>query len=147
MNLRLVFLSVAHALSCLDPDGKAVPWFIALKSPKKIEAPPVPGESYVYFDATHRTVKFQPNGINDNSPVTWTIDQLNADAEVSYVIFKYFLRSDDLPGEVSNKGTEAHMKGILAVQGSEAFYLVHSIPEFPEAVNGTGNSLHSQPYR
>ena len=89
MWFALFTMSLAAGLSCLDASGRPMGCFSILKSPKKSQAPPEPGQGYLYFSPlSSNKLEFQKDSINQASPLTKTVNQLNTDRSLSYVIFK-----------------------------------------------------------
>jgi len=131
------------ATSCLDESGKAVDWYFIYKLPD--------GFRYAYRDANTKSsdIALQPlsdrflnmttglalgdtlhqvyqnkTGLayvlyNDEGPPHTTIETVNRDSQVLAV------------GNVSEDET-AHAKGVLAFDGTSGFWLIHSVPKFPD---------------
>jgi len=115
--LLLIFFDVSLCgLSCLNSDQDPVDSFAALKNPD--------GYKYnVYSDGT-----FQDGGSLDKAtgPIGNTLKSLYSCSNCAYVLY-----NDESPdGKVEE--SRAHMKGVLAFNGDSGFWLVHSVPNFPE---------------
>jgi len=142
--LLLAHLWVAStALSCLDNDGKSVTWAFTYKFPN--------GFDIAYFDAGDRggstsyLKKFDRSLDDTTNPVSLirTLRQLasstdetevqpilNASESASSV---QYLLYNDQPDDASPSSSYGHTKGVLAMQGSDAIWIVHSTPHFPSA--------------
>lgn len=126
-------------LQCLDPDGKAVDWWIIVKAAN--------GHQFAYFDARmdklgNKRLTVSPTMINAvSSPVARTLRQIYEDTNKmsSYGWAQY---SDQAP-DGSTSTYYAHSKGTVAFGGTGGFWLIHSVPSFP--VGFTTNSAFAYP--
>ena len=58
-----------------------------IKIPKTVKGS-LEGEGYVYMDEYNLSPTFSDSSINIDSPLTHTVDQLNLDTDISYVLYK-----------------------------------------------------------
>jgi Deoxyribonuclease II len=89
--MALILLSLfvgTSSLSCLDASQNSHDYVIMIKAPQVAAVPPQPGKSYLYIDPDHMDYKFEAKALNDSSPLTYTLNQLNLDPSISYVMFK-----------------------------------------------------------
>jgi len=125
MVLTLAFLllgivsSSFASLSCLDGNGSPIDWFVALKQPN--------GYDYQLFNGS----SFQAAGSLETAsgPVGLTLKTLyGCGTSCAYAMY-----NDESPdGKVSD--SRAHMKGVIAFDGKSGFWLVHSVPKYPNFV-------------
>ena len=144
------FVSVRAGIQCLDALGHPTDSWTIIKAPKT-------GDKYLY--ATQSEALYAPSDILCNRTSTMsdcsdqnqfvigsdlnsttrgalahTLQQLWAEG-ASYVLF-----NDEPPGSTSYNFTVGHTKGILATDGETGFYLVHSLPKFPQGPAHSGQA-------
>lgn len=126
---------LAHAFSCLDEDGQFVDSWAAFKANNGAD---------VYFHDASTGPTFaagQPMNASTGSIIS-TISQLYGSLGASYA---YALYNDETPsGSVSS--ARAHSKGVLLFNGQQGFWLVHSFPKWPAAVEDGYSGLPSERY-
>lgn len=139
--LLLTFPAGAKTLSCLDEDGKPVDWWIVLKLDD--------GFRYLYRDANSqgRWFDMPKDGLDapdGHHALALTLNALYTSTPnhpVGYLIYNDQALSK--PKE-NSKAARAHAKGVVAFDHSQGFWLIHSIPQFPNAVSsGTYTGLPS----
>lgn len=104
--IAISLVSTAEHPSCLDPKGKPVDWFIALKLPR--------GTEYSYCDSNSCTkLKSEGNELNDinNSPLLRTLAQSEKVGEGSSLGSLFW--NDQPPGSDASL-SYAHSKGFMA---------------------------------
>jgi deoxyribonuclease-2 len=115
-----VQLLAVNALSCLDEDGKAVDYWVALKHPN--------GGEYDYFDEFSSAFKKGDGDLTtkNTGSIGNTFGQVydNPD-EIAYIMY-----NDEDPQSKSH-ASRAHSKGVAAFDSKQGFWVVHSIPRFP----------------
>ena len=136
-----VFL-VAAELTCKDQDGNPVDWFAVLKIPyqKELSEPLNTGFSYAYISGK----PLKGKGGEDTS--AWklskvlttdkdsifgrTLAPLHADPKK----YTHIMYNDAPPhaSGVKESGSRAHAKGVLAMDKDTGFWLIHSVPNFPQ---------------
>ena len=143
--LLLAMLPLAYGkLSCLNNNLDAVAWYAAMKVPHKFLAsytdPTVDNESLgVYPGHLINTTK---------SSIGGTIDQVFQNKDVAFVAWNDECPSNSLVKQKKSTSNHsfrsahyrrrrlleesAHSKGIIAWDGSSGFWLVHSVPKFPD---------------
>lgn len=130
LNLqRPVFSSVA----CIGENGHPVDWFIVYKLPRiKHSADPylANGVGYIYMDSSSYRFKMPSKSINStNSTVGYTLQQIYISYQRSGDIAFLMYNDEDASGrEFLSK---AHSKGVLGLDTTSGFWLVHSVPKFP----------------
>lgn len=119
----LVLQCSASRFSCLDQHGAEVDWFAALKAPG--------GYSYYGYDGTGFTDKYNLQTMN--GPVGQTLQSVYQ-CQQGNSSCGYALYNDESPDNKEHDGN-AHMKGVVAFDGSQAVWLLHSVPRFPEIIS------------
>jgi deoxyribonuclease-2 len=136
-------ICIDSGLNCLDNDGKAVSWAFTYKFPS--------GFDIAYFDAGDRgsgssyLKKFERSLDDTSNPVSLirTLRQLassHEESEVQPILNAsesaagiQFLLYNDQPDNAQPSSSYGHAKGVLAMSGSDAIWIVHSTPHFPSA--------------
>jgi len=124
-----------QALSCLNEEGNEVDWFIVYKLPIIQKDPRFGGGlGYAYMDL-HKSMDLSNATLDQsNTAISYTLEQIyqGTTANVGWVMY-----NDDYPngGNPSNKG---HSKGVVAFDRTGGYWLVHSIPRFPQPYSAGG---------
>ncbi|XP_032868179.1 deoxyribonuclease-2-alpha-like [Amblyraja radiata] len=116
---------VTADISCQDDNGQPVDWFIVYKLPKDVDGS---GINYKYMD--HGTSGWRTGRYTVNSTqgaVGATLQQLYGQSQSNNVAF--VLYNDQSPIESSSDG--GHTKGVVLLDQTQGFWLVHSTPHFP----------------
>jgi len=136
------YIAVAFSkLSCLDRQGKDVPWFTLIKFPGKLTSK---APRHAYLDANMHSdsaYKVIAGSMIDsaNEALPRTIDRINALAAQHSNIYIYNDQPSATTGSSSwSSSNSAHAKGILAFDSStnSGVYIMHSIPMFPTISHG-----------
>lgn len=145
VTLLLRVIAATQPLSCLSTTGSPVDWWTAVKFPG--------GDAFAYMDS-NAAQDFSGKlvwtlgydwAVTSGMPLAYTLQQLYKHAGQ----FGYVMWNDEFPGgdpPVWEGG--AHAKGVLGLDQSSGFYLLHSVPKFPAApcVNcpdGIGNGSYT----
>jgi deoxyribonuclease-2 len=122
------YFSIPAQNTCLSPNKEPVDWFIIYLLPKDKD-----GEmKFAYIDNQTDNFAFLTQ-TSDNFPPIHITTKLN-NKENSYLIW------NDQTETLSSNANFAHSKGVLAIDKQSGFYLIHSLPQFPEAVSDTISS-------
>lgn len=140
--LYVFYISILYSfadgdLSCKDENGNNVDWLIVYKLPQ-IHKPKAPnpfiatGESYAYLsvDEVYKTSKWilSKQSIASNvSVIASTLNSLTDSKNVAYLIY-----NDERPGKASSSTKWGHTKGVLAFDDKSGYWLIHSVPKFPD---------------
>ncbi|WKY08118.1 hypothetical protein Q1695_007537 [Nippostrongylus brasiliensis] len=122
--------NVDAGLSCKNMEGKDVDWFAAVKLPSNVDERK--GRTFAYYDSTQNGWKFSPLPINSTeSAIGATLQQLY-DADNSYHLKIAY--NDDHPHGHEDKSSSGrgHSKGVVVFTIERGFWLVHSVPRFPD---------------
>ncbi|XP_015781364.1 deoxyribonuclease-2-beta-like [Tetranychus urticae] len=124
------------AISCKNEQDESVDWYIAYKLPREEPKPNQNGYNYATItskDYKESKLKLSSKLVNDSGSI-WgkTLAPLYADASK----YTYFAWNDDPPKEKGN-GYYAHSKGVIAMDATSGFWLIHSVPNFPNLFNET----------
>ncbi|MBN3290601.1 DNS2B protein, partial [Polypterus senegalus] len=148
--LCLFLLSVlssvtSGAVSCYSDNGEPVDWFFLYKLPNSGKEFPSEGLRYMYLDSTNRSWSAGMKLINESGgAVQKTLEQLyklGKSGDVAYVLY-----NDQSPKSIVNKavGNEyGHTKGVVLLDRSQGFWLVHSTPHFPPVISEGYSYPHS----
>lgn len=112
-------------MPCRGPGGAAVDSYVALKAPG--------GQRYVYasVDSPPSALHFQADDLSSQrSAVGATLQQFLAAKSNSTV--GWILYNDETPGGKTSS-SYAHAKGVLVFTQNGGFWLVHSVPKFPDS--------------
>jgi len=133
LALLAMLLASAAASQCRDETGATVSWFVALREPDS--------RRYQFFDnrsAKFRTLPdetflknlFQNVGVQRDQLLLWNDEP----AAVSRL---------NLSPKVKDSTETAHDKGVLfrGAGDRQGFFLLHSVPKFPEISNGVLNPV------
>lgn len=136
----IVKISVSSEINvgCRDNDGNVVDWFYAYKLPQDSIHPEYDGLNYYYMTSSeHKKIwKLSDIKIDDkNSMIGRTVSQIyNDDDDLAVVLY-----NDEIliNGKLHSQQENGHTKGVVAADNKSGFWLIHSIPKFPPARNGT----------
>ncbi|XP_029473820.1 deoxyribonuclease-2-beta [Rhinatrema bivittatum] len=125
----------AARISCRNEAGEAVDWFVVYKLPRyTMNASAGSGLDYMYLDPSSRNWELSRHFINTSqSALGQTLDQLYRtykDQENS-TAGAYMIYNDAIPSSKNYSTRRGHTKGILLLDRSQGFWLIHSIPRFP----------------
>ncbi|XP_026572612.1 deoxyribonuclease-2-alpha isoform X1 [Pseudonaja textilis] len=133
LSLALTHDVAYGSISCYGDSGKRVDWFIVYKLPKSHHSSPVEGMRYMYQDGrTQGWVKGRSLMNSTEGAVGRTLNQLYLEAanrqredEMAYVLY------NDEPPKETFSGSKGHTKGVILLDRTQGFWLVHSTPRFP----------------
>eukprot|EP00696_Hemimastix_kukwesjijk_P008087 gnl/Hemi2/20234_TR6706_c1_g1_i1.p1 gnl/Hemi2/20234_TR6706_c1_g1~~gnl/Hemi2/20234_TR6706_c1_g1_i1.p1 ORF type:complete len:404 (-),score=142.26 gnl/Hemi2/20234_TR6706_c1_g1_i1:1000-2211(-) len=109
---------LAADTGCVGPDGSARDWWFVYKMPN--------GASYAYADAN--TALSQAGSLDDGSnPLAETMKQVypTAKSHLSFLMF------NDEPPNQAARGSDGHTKGVIGWDNESGFWLIQSIPKYP----------------
>lgn len=125
---------VTSPISCYNDHGAPVDWFYAYKLPRAVHGGsaggPVEGLRYLLLERGSEAWTEGAVSINDTQgAVGRTVGQLYTQGqEVAYILY------NDQSPVVRGRGlgrSSGHTKGVVVVDKSQGFWLVHSTPHFP----------------
>ena len=121
-------------LSCVNPSGKEVDWFIIYLIPEKQAG----GRYFSYVDDQATTFKNYDLKERTFPPLHLVKTLKNANTQ--------FIWNDDQSTDTTSRtsSSKAHSKGMLAYDASSGFHLLHSLPRFPH-LNDKGEILFTLP--
>eukprot|EP00742_Colponemidia_sp_Colp-10_P001408 GILJ01001516.1.p1 GENE.GILJ01001516.1~~GILJ01001516.1.p1 ORF type:complete len:379 (+),score=48.96 GILJ01001516.1:49-1185(+) len=133
LAIACVLVAVNADLGCLDASGKPVDWWFLYKLPRdsgsKSTYPVASGVAFAYFYESSSALSYSKVGLDDaSSPLTKTMKQLNTK--------NAWLFYNDENAD-SDSSSYAHSKGVLALDKSQGFWLMHSMPSFPLPMSQT----------
>ncbi|XP_077986643.1 plancitoxin-1-like [Glandiceps talaboti] len=122
--------------TCKDPDGKSVDWFIVYKLPEIEDSSDTviqEGLGYYYMDVNSQYWTLSDIPINDtNHAVAHTLQQIYSNHGKSDLV--YMMYNDEWPNGKESM-YRGHTKGDLCFNRTSGFWLVHSVPKFPDFSN------------
>lgn len=148
MPLLLLFLTLVTrsyaGLQCLDDNNNPIDWWFMYKLPD--------GYRYGYKDsADSSTVSLElasnPLNRTTDGALGSTLHQVYEDKTgLAYVFY-----NDEPPVGSTPSSNSAHAKGVMASDGTSGFWLIHSVPKFPDltAVDFTfpsGGEIYGQTF-
>jgi len=125
--------SADAAMGCRDEAGNPVDWFIVYKMPvlSKSKNPNFnQGYGYATLDPTHSSA-FQISSNTLDKAAGYlgnTLDQVynGAKTKVGWMMY------NDQNPDGSQTSTYGHSKGVVGFDGTSGFWLIHSVPRWPE---------------
>lgn len=132
--------SIADRLGCRDEDGKLVDWFYLYKLPNKFdglrdkENTKSDGLNYLYITPSSMSQwTFSKRLINESTSMPGeTLSFIYKPQDVDNNLVMMY---NDEPTNGKTDGTRGHTKGVVVANDISGFWLVHSVPKFPPALN------------
>ncbi|XP_071491439.1 plancitoxin-1-like [Diadema antillarum] len=120
-------------ITCMDPSGNPVDWFIVYKLPRdsKSSDPLIKeGVAHMYMDVNNQFFSRSTVSLKDtNQAVARTLQQIYKNHQSQDVV--YVMYNDAFPnGKTYSRGGQT--KGDLAFDQKSGFWLIHSVPKFPD---------------
>ncbi|GAB0097628.1 deoxyribonuclease II [Sergentomyia squamirostris] len=113
-------------LSCLDHEGNPIDWYNLYKLPKKIST----GLEYLSLTEDDSDWRLSDKTISDPLSIPGrTLSQLND----QHLVLMY----NDEPPESETDATRGHTKGVIATDSETGFWLIHSVPKYPEKLGSS----------
>ncbi|XP_062975187.1 deoxyribonuclease-2-alpha isoform X2 [Elgaria multicarinata webbii] len=135
LSLAFIHNTVYGSVSCYDDSGQPVDWFIVYKLPRPHDSPPAGGMQYMYQDGrTQGWVQGRSLMNSTEGAVGRTLQQLYNEArwrqeeEMAYVLY-----NDEPPNKLSFN-VKGHTKGVILLDRTQGFWLLHSTPGFPPSL-------------
>lgn len=128
-TLLLIHIARISAFSCLNENGDPVDSWNAIKTPDDV--------SYYYYEARSESYELSPYTVNQTTEgaIMKTTGQLYSFPD-SLPFFAYGVYNDEpCCGANSASSTYGHSKGVLLVNETQGFWLVHSMPKWPNGRN------------
>ena len=83
----LLFLQKVSSLSCLDSSGNAIDYWTILKAPENANGA-FGSKTYFYLNPNQPNFVQSTSALNQSSPMTSTLNQLNINPDISYITYK-----------------------------------------------------------
>lgn len=136
--------SQISAPGCIGEGGSQVDWFAILKAPN--------GAMYAYLDPT--LGELDPDTAewkisqdktleqSEGNALADTLQQVysNSDGDIAYVQY-----NDEAPDEKRSSSYQGHTKGVWATGQGGGFWLVHSVPRFPDPISESSGHYEGYP--
>lgn len=130
--LAMIFATAATS-QCRDENGATVSWFVALREPNS--------RRYQFFD--HKSSKFRTLG--DETFLKYLFQNVNVqkDQLILWNDEPAAVSGQTISAPVKDTTSTAHDKGVLfrGAGDRQGFFLLHSVPKFPEVSNGVLNPV------
>ncbi|XP_062610704.1 deoxyribonuclease-2-alpha-like [Saccostrea cucullata] len=130
------FVASNSNLSCRNGNGAAVDWYVLYKVPrataKMIKMGNVKNkETFYYADNTSSTLMYKEHSVNDSegNPLFHTLQQIYDNEPLEYAMY------NDQPPTGSGGRKYGHTKGAYAFDDESGFWMISSIPKFPQPKN------------
>lgn len=134
--LIAISLQQCAATSCIDESGKPVDWYFIYKLPD--------GFRYAYRDSNTKASDTALQPLSDrflNMTTGLALGDTLHQVYAHKTDYAYVLYNDESPPHTAlaasnvSEDETAHAKGVLAFDGTSGFWLIHSVPKFPD-LNG-----------
>ena len=122
-------------VQCLNNAGKAVDWWIAYKMPK-ISDGISRGFNFTYADAVTPKMRLIATQMDDSqNALAKTLLQIYSRPDITHRHkFAFGMYNDETPADKVSS-TYGHTKGVFALNEHSGFWLVHSVPRFPQVAS------------
>ncbi|CAG9857900.1 unnamed protein product [Phyllotreta striolata] len=133
----LLFASFSEALQCKDDNNNNVDWYMVYKIPSQSHSNNQlikDGVAHIFLTSSDPMWKFSNKSIGDRKSIIGNTlrDLYENPADSSYLFY-----NDEFPDrKIEGKG---HTKGVAATDKNGGYWLVHSVPLFP---NSTENYFY-----
>ncbi|XP_043230834.1 plancitoxin-1-like [Amphibalanus amphitrite] len=127
--------SAGSPLGCRDQNNKLVDWYVLYKLPILTSATGFvrKGSAYVHFSSASTVGQWTMSEVSIDTPQSHpglTLADVYDQPERAGL--QYVFYNDQWP-DGTTSGTEGHTKGVVAFEGSQGFWMIHSVPRFPPA--------------
>jgi len=128
-------------VQCMNENNQPVDWWFVYKMPHGFE--------YAYYDSTNSSSILSVNGRSLNCTTECalgsTLGQLYLNKLLAHVLY-----NDEPDGNSEESGTGGHCKGVLTADNNGGFWLIHSVPKFPDLVPShftwTASTIYGQSF-
>nr|XP_054747997.1 plancitoxin-1-like [Lytechinus pictus] len=126
-------LLLHHVLHCHNLDR-----FIVQKLPRNRQSKNqliYNGVAHLYMDVRSSSFSLSDVSLNDtNQPVGYTLQQIYKNYQSQDVM--YMMYNDEYP-DGTKQDNRGHTKGAVAFDNESGFWLVHSVPRFPDVAKNS----------
>ncbi|XP_050428234.1 cell-death-related nuclease 7 [Adelges cooleyi] len=132
-------------LQCKNPSGQPVDWFVAIKLPK-LQGNFSDGTGYIYMDSQNKTPSWSYHQAVtiENSAMGHSVSQIYVSSESQNDTLMWLVYNDE-PTNGPVQMTLGHTKGMVAADKDSGYWLVHSVPKYPQLPYQNNNSYTYPP--
>ncbi|XP_055548111.1 plancitoxin-1 [Wyeomyia smithii] len=128
-------LSAFCEIGCRDENGVLVDWYYLYKLPHEDfdRHSTSSGYRYAYITSTDTSQqwKLSERTVNDSTSIPGnTLEPVLLGSTENSLVLMY----NDEPPENQTDGLRGHTKGVVATDGKNGFWLVHSVPKYPPPI-------------
>ncbi|XP_050054148.1 cell-death-related nuclease 7 [Aphis gossypii] len=135
----IIVMASGDRLQCKDPNGQSVDWFTAIKLPK-LKSSLSNGTIYIYMDAKNPEWTYSTGIVTkEKSAIGHTVSQMYTTNQAYNESIMWIVYNDE-PTNGPATFTKGHSKGTVVADKSSGFWLVHSVPKFPQLPYQNNNS-------
>ncbi|XP_026808791.1 cell-death-related nuclease 7 [Rhopalosiphum maidis] len=138
VSITVIVVAFGDRLQCKDPNGQPIDWFTAIKLPN-LKSNLSDGTVYVYMDAKNQEWTYFTGIITEKSAIGHTVSQMYTTSKTYNESIMWIVYNDE-PTNGPTTFTKGHSKGIVVADNSSGFWLVHSVPLFPQLPYQNNNS-------
>lgn len=139
VSMTVIVVALGDRLQCKDPNGQSVDWFAAHKLPK-LKSNLSNGTIYVYMDARNPKWTYSTGIVTDEkSAIGRTVSQMYTTNQAYNESIMWIVYNDE-PTNGPMTVSLGHSKGTVVADKNLGFWLVHSVPKFPQLPYQNNNS-------
>lgn len=128
-------LTIADRIGCRDESGELVDWFYLYKLPSRHEGEElngVGGLRYLYVTSlSFSDWTMSERFVNETNSMPGKTLSMIYERNPDNLVMIY----NDEPTKGETDGTRGHTKGVVVANDISGFWLVHSVPKFPPALD------------
>jgi len=127
LNIQLTVSQLTSGVQCLDESGDAVDWWFVYKMPN--------GFQYSYYDSNSDSGELTLAGDTLDCTTGCALGSTLHQIYMAKTTLAHVIYNDQPQGDKSSTSSGpngGHVKGVLAADSDGGFWLVHSVPKFPD---------------
>ncbi|XP_070505158.1 deoxyribonuclease-2-alpha [Chironomus tepperi] len=129
--------AIAERIGCRDENGKLVDWYFLYKLPNKYSDSTKSGLEYLYITPSSQSAwTLSSHLVNSTSSMLGQTLSLVYDKSQSYDFLVAMYNDEPTNAPVDN--VRGHTKGVVVANDISGYWIVHSVPKFPPAMDEGG---------